>query len=577
MAPTKRTLRPRAGTDPVTRIAERLLAAPRSLAGMFLLLGLLVGAVYVLGEVVRGAGLGFPLDDPWIHAQFARNLAHGQGFGLNAGEPVAGSTSPLWTLLLTLIQLLPVSATTVILWAKGLGALLLGLSGYLGAHRLRCWGAPPAASLLAGIILVLLAPLGWGATSGLEVGLYVALSLGALCVGGDLGTPRRVIWTGLLFALAVWARPECLALFALYLCDRALFTRDRAGWLRLAGVTGLFLAALLPYAIANYTLSGLLVPHTFRVKVAGEGLLGAIGAGDVAAVARLLMSSGPAYVGDLIGHLHLANPLLPGGLFVGLLLVAPKLYRGASPTLFPFLAVVGYAYLLGVVAPFRGAAFQEGRYIANLTALGALLSVWGWAAGIAWLRRRWRTGAGAAATVLLLAGLFNTAVAGYAGVRNSANSVASINGVQVTLGRWLAEHTPPRATVATNDIGAIAYFSGRRIIDLAGLANPEVVPYLRTHGTLDSAARVYLRRIRPDYLAIFPRWFPTLIMSTPHEFNTRVDFLPNTASEWTFFPRARTLAGLLLLDVVIPPNPTTMIVLRPDWDAPPVALPDTHR
>lgn len=43
---------------------------------------------------------GFPLDDAWIHFQFARNLASGHGFAYNPDVPVAGSTAPLWTLLL---------------------------------------------------------------------------------------------------------------------------------------------------------------------------------------------------------------------------------------------------------------------------------------------------------------------------------------------------------------------------------------------------------------------------------------------------------------------------------------------
>src|SRR5262249_50979860 len=50
-------------------------------------------------RLIAGAA-GFPLDDSWIHLQFARNLAEGAGFAYNPGVPVAGSTAPLWTLLL---------------------------------------------------------------------------------------------------------------------------------------------------------------------------------------------------------------------------------------------------------------------------------------------------------------------------------------------------------------------------------------------------------------------------------------------------------------------------------------------
>ena len=52
-------------------------------------------------QIAGTAGLSsFPLDDAWIHLHFARNLAEGHGFGYNPDVPVAGSTAPLWTLVL---------------------------------------------------------------------------------------------------------------------------------------------------------------------------------------------------------------------------------------------------------------------------------------------------------------------------------------------------------------------------------------------------------------------------------------------------------------------------------------------
>src|ERR1051325_11139025 len=56
--------------------------------------------LFVVREHQIAGASGFPLDDSWIHLQFARNLAEGAGFSYNPGVPVAGSTAPLWTLLL---------------------------------------------------------------------------------------------------------------------------------------------------------------------------------------------------------------------------------------------------------------------------------------------------------------------------------------------------------------------------------------------------------------------------------------------------------------------------------------------
>ena len=52
------------------------------------------------------------------------------------------------------------------------------------------------------------------------------------------------------------------------------------------------------------------------------------------------------------------------------------------------------------------------------------------------------------------------------------NDVRNINEVQVSLGRWLDEHTRPNAWIGTTDAGAIRYFARRPAIDLLGLNTP---------------------------------------------------------------------------------------------------------
>ena len=87
---------------------------------------LLGGAAACLGYLAverwtLGGRLGWPLDDSWIHLQFARNLAAGRGLAYNSGELVTGSTAPLWTALLALLAYLPGSPLA---WAQLAGALL---------------------------------------------------------------------------------------------------------------------------------------------------------------------------------------------------------------------------------------------------------------------------------------------------------------------------------------------------------------------------------------------------------------------------------------------------------------------
>src|SRR5437016_11883071 len=74
--------------------------ADRSDDLLVVLAALLSLALYLVRERIIAGASGFPLDDSWIHLHFARNIAEGEGFSYNPGRPVAGSTAPLWTVLL---------------------------------------------------------------------------------------------------------------------------------------------------------------------------------------------------------------------------------------------------------------------------------------------------------------------------------------------------------------------------------------------------------------------------------------------------------------------------------------------
>jgi len=94
-------------------------------------------------------------------------------------------------------------------------------------------------------------------------------------------------------------------------------------------------------------------------------------------------------------------------------------------------------------------------------------------------------------------------------VRLYAWNVDNVNEMHVAVGRWVAEHTPPDAVVALNDIGAITYVSERPVVDLAGLVTPEVVPLLHAPDRDARLADLMAER-GVAYVVIFPDWFPGL-------------------------------------------------------------------
>jgi hypothetical protein len=86
-------------------------------------------------------------------------------------------------------------------------------------------------------------------------------------------------------------------------------------------------------------------------------------------------------------------------------------------------------------------------------------------------------------------------------------NVRSLESQHMVVARWLRDHTPPDAVIATQDIGVLAYFSERRLIDMAGLTDPAVVPIM--HQPEQMAA--YIREKGGDYIVIFPSHYQQLI------------------------------------------------------------------
>ncbi len=422
---------------------------------------------------------GFPLDDPWIHFQFARNLAEGHGFAYNPDVPVAGSTAPLWTLLLAAAFVLFGSHPVL---AKAIGIAAALATALLARRLASTWTGFPALGLLAGVVTALAAPLVWGALSGMEVALAALLVTAALLAH----TAERERLTALLLGLAALARPESILLVPLVWLSRPVTLRRTAVLFAVVG------ALLAPAVAFNLVTAGAPWPATASAKIEG-GLVGWL-SGTREPLATLLAGRPWQFEAGWAETLWGANVLLPLLLLPGLWILWRRLGRLALPAAGLVLQPLGMALL----APYRGPAFQEGRYAAHLLPLAIAVAVM----ALIPLAGRPRLGR-TAAVALLAAGL--AALPGAA--LRYAWAVQNIDAMQVHLGHWAVDHTPRGARLGLNDVGAIAFVSRREVIDLMGLVTPAIIPYRR-----DGEAGVlrYLERSCPDYLIIFPAWFPEL-------------------------------------------------------------------
>ncbi len=533
---------------------------------------LLVFAGFLWTELRHNARPGFPLDDPWIHLTFARNLAQGWGFAYNQGEPVAGSTAPLWTLVLALLHLFTHNAWTMVILAKIAGALMVGITAMFACRITALLTRSRWAGLAAGLGVATLSHFGWAMMSGMEVGLSAALTLGGLYyyLTADRGWRALLGW-GLL-GLAAYARPESLVLsgfLALDILLRRLVHKERPMLFRGLAV---WAAVAAPYFILNYALSGSPFPQTFFAKAGYHNLFAVLFSGDFSDFGNRLFRTPLFYLWDLFKHVWRANPVLAWLLPVGIVMFVVRwLGKHGTRSLVIPLILVGYVPLMGLVVPLYGPAVQGGRYIGNMTALAVVVSV----SGTALLLSRLKSRPARLGLLVLLAALasWNAGAAGIATARNSALEVSSINRMQVSLARSAAENTPEDAVVACGDIGAIGYLSGRRIIDVVGLITPEVVDYLRRQTASGEGLLEYFSLARPDYVIIFPDLCPQLADAPFAQTVAYVRVDDNIASKYFFTPEVHTLAGLIVTDVTVEPVPSIMVVFKCDWTQSPGRAP----
>ena len=435
-------------------------------------------ALYLVRERQIAGAQGFPLDDSWIHLQFARNLAAGAGFSYNPGEPVAGSTAPLWTLLLGAGA---VVASASLATAKVIGVIATLATALITRRAALAWGTRPDVALVAAITLVWMGPLAWGALSGMEVSLAAMLVAAALLAHAR----DRLLVSAACAALAVLARPEALLLVPLLVAARPLTLR------RVAVFSAITVIVVAPAVLFSLSTAGTPYPATAAAKVEG-GLVGWLG-GVREPAAVTWIERPAAFFKEWLVWLATTHWLLPIALVPALILGWRRVGRALGLV---ELALVAHPLGMALLAPYRGPAFQEGRYSIHLLPL-ALVVV---AVGLGAARERRRR-------LVLLAWLALALWALVPAAERYAWGVQNIEAMQVRIGHWVAANAAPRARLAVNDIGAIAFASRREILDLMGLVTPEILPY-RRQGE-DGVIR-FIGETCPHYVIIFPTWFPRL-------------------------------------------------------------------
>lgn len=440
--------------------------------------------------VLAAAGLGLLFvqqhaDRSFIAYRFAQNLAAGQGFAYNAGQPVlSDAAAPLYVVLLSLVAAftrdLPLAGNVIGIASIALGALALYLiaqeshpsSPHRSEGESEHSGRLPA---LLAAALYLTSPLLWAAL-GLEAALWMALALWAVWLHGR----QHGAAAALLLALATLTRPEA-AVLAVVLVASAVLAKRPLRVLPAALYTGIVALGML---WLNRSVDGGGMLPGFPVAsgdLLPPDVIGADALSGLAALALALLALSPLW----------AVALIPAAL--GTL----RLRRHGWALL---LAAWAALHLITLIS--LRVAVYPWHFAPLIPALAALVPPGAeWAAGrirdedLRWLPR--------ALVALVLAGAAALSLYRLAAVPSTQPVPwedllpAPVEEGDVQAGAWLAANTPPGAVVGTARAGVLGYVSRRALVDLQGTLQPDVAQ-ARLRGDELWALSEY----RPDYLVL---------------------------------------------------------------------------
>jgi hypothetical protein len=396
----------------------------------------------VTARILFHYSTGFVIDDAFITFRYAENIALGHGFVYNLGERVLGTTTPLFTLILSLFATAGISvykaSLGVSLLCSGLTAIVVLRFAQSLRFTLWCW---------VPVLLYALFPRSLPMeTGGMETALFTLL-----VTSGIYYHHRGLHFYAMAAAtLASVTRPEGLWLLGLLFIWWV--ARKPRTLIRLIVIP---ITLMGPWVLFAWQYFGSPVPNSVAAKLALYSHYG---------------TAGPLQNLSFLLGLH--NPFG----WVMLALAIPGTWWLFKKQNFGRLAV---AWILGMIAFY---SFNQSHiflwYIVPIYPVYAVLvgACFPWLSErLAWSRGRAEVASKVALVVLTLAlGLGNITP-----LRYYSQYQELLEQVHQSVGYYLRAHAKEGEVVASEDIGYIGYYSGMELIDRDGLISPEVVPYNR--------------------------------------------------------------------------------------------------
>ncbi len=450
-------------------------------AGTVILITQFAVAKYLLsdGGVDHTTIIGVPFDDTYIHARFAENLFHGNGFSFNPGHVVSADTSPLWVLMIAAGGFITSHFDLITIILSAIAWLLLAPGVYRIARYVFVW--EKSFSIMAAISMLLAPRILAMALSGMETTFAMLLAIIAVTIHYRSREIREIrIREAIVLGLGMAVRPEFYLLGLICLCDWLYLIAKKQVKIKeiFSFILPLAFFACLVFSIP-YNEGGSLLYHSSLVQGAGFRF-----PPDIYYIGRAVF-----IIFENFWWLFLFAVV---AYFTSFRI--PK-FKASNAVLILFMI------LLPIVQGFVAPQYRHfGRYFFLIFPF-VILSL------AAIVRDNMRSGKNERKRIIgvaLIAIVFSMPLA-IKWTSIYAESVRNINDQHLAVTEWVQKNTTDKDKIAAHDVGALGYFTNRNIIDLTGLVSPEFFPLQADQSLVWKEAR----RQGANIFIIYQRLNPT--------------------------------------------------------------------
>lgn len=420
-------------------------------------------------------------DDTYVYLQFARNVINGDGMSFTPGVPTYGITAPLWMGLISLgglmkIDLL-VTAKLVDLFVASMALLVFFFVAY---ELIRDLFTAIAATLTFAMNVWFLQ---WAGT-GMEISFAVLLLLGTLWFA-----IRNDYFTAIvLAALLGLVRPEGWLIIVPIGVDIFFNSFNKRRALKMILAMGLIFAVLiLPWMIYAWLTFGSLVPNA---EIAKTGTL-------------VTLNEMFATLKGIGTTLVVSDSITGGVLLLGIALLWKRGGTVRTPDENPpyeepvenssfyllrsSIIPLGWVLMVCLLDFFTGEKISSRSMlvISPVIVIFAFFFFHRVAVAVGNPRRRM-----IAIALLSLVAMLQNQVAYFSVIKPGIDAIEKgMESCFIPVGKWLNQNTPPGTIIFAEDIGALAYFSQRPIVDAAGVISTATHPLLLSGKTPEDLYR----------------------------------------------------------------------------------------